>query len=653
MRTRLAQQMKSKLILAASLMSLAMTMPSWAQTIQLSDGTNTYEVDASGTITYSGTICASGCGLTAVTSTPGVISVSGTIGVFTVQTSGTELGTAPNNSFDLSTTITAVTGSPCTLQPASGANCPTLTISFSATGLQGTGPFAIGANTKFYDSTNTLSSTVGNVAYTGYASSTNVALATGTAAIVIPTTNVANGDPLILGPSSITVDEPFSMTLVEAISMEPGSTFNAGDASMGGTSVTPLTVACPSVTAASVGTSYSSLFVASGGVMPYTYSVANAGTGILGLPPGLSFSSTTGTITGTPTGAGGTYTFEGKVVDKENETATTSVCSIVVAPPQHTTGGNPPPALKVQCPSSKATVGTFYSSEIVLTGGTAPYEYAIIGSLPDGLTLTVGPNANSPKYVAGTFTSSPVYITGTPAKDAETGSFKIEVTDSEKPAVVAYSNCSGSCSLGTTVTWGGVQGYGQGQCGTSKTYTSNGKSLTVCGYDTHGNKCNLSSNSDWSDGSSALGISNWGNQNQIDTDHFVQCQLPTSHVNGATISVGTADTGWGGGWGGNATYDIYGSNTDGELGTCLKSNVNADSSFQEIPKCTSYKYINIKAHQGDCQIKSIQVNYPCNCAIDVGECSQGSKGGQPIGGGKCQIGGGHSSGGQNTGQCGW
>ena len=319
--------------------------------------------------------------------------------------------------------------------------------------------------------------------------------------------------------------------------------------------------------------------------------------------------------------------------DTLSNKASSTACVLVIGPPSQSSGGNPPPGtLKVGCPSSKATIGQPYSSQVPVSGGSGSYTFSIsTGSLPDGLTLNAKTGV----------------ISGTPQKDAETGSFKIEVVDN-KTGAIGYSSCSGSCSVGTTVTYGGVPGWGSGQCGSSKTYTSNGKPITFYGYNTNGQQCNLSSNSNW-DGTTSLGISSWGNQNQIDSGHFVQCELSTSHANGATISVGTTD------W--YATYDIYGSNEQGQLGTCLKSNVNADCSFQAIPKCTSYKYISIKAHQGNCQVKSVQVNYPCTCSIDVGQvCDQGGQGGQQgwggqQGGGQKCVGYGNSSGGQNTGQC--
>ena len=63
---------------------------------------------------------------------------------------------------------------------------------------------------------------------------------------------------------------------------------------------------------ATIGTAYSSTDHASGGTLPYTWSVS-AGS----LPPGLSLNATTGNISGTPT-TNGAYTFTLKIVDSSS-----------------------------------------------------------------------------------------------------------------------------------------------------------------------------------------------------------------------------------------------------------------------------------------------------------------------------------------------
>jgi hypothetical protein len=65
-----------------------------------------------------------------------------------------------------------------------------------------------------------------------------------------------------------------------------------------------------------------SVIVTQGGRPPYTFSLLSGS-----LPPGLSLSTSTGTITGTPTNAG-SYTFVVKVIDRMKTTQTTPSITI-------------------------------------------------------------------------------------------------------------------------------------------------------------------------------------------------------------------------------------------------------------------------------------------------------------------------------------
>jgi hypothetical protein len=313
-------------------------------------------------------------------------------------------------------------------------------------------------------------------------------------------------------------------------------------------------------------------------------------------------------------------------------------------------GGPPPSPLTVKCPSSTATVGVAYSSQITVTGGTPPYTFKVVlGSLPAGLTLNTTTGA----------------ITGIPTTAGQTGAFKIEVTDSSTPPQVAYTNCSGSCSNGTTVSYGGGGPQsGWGQKGSSSTYSSNGIPLTVYGWTTSGRPAYLYSNN--VGGNSYLGIWNNSSNNQIDSGHFVQCDF-SSHISaGAT---GGSITVTGSGW--NTTYDVYGSNTLGQIGTLIAHSVPANSWSQSgstlvIPNFGQYRYICVKpcSGSGTIQICNISCDYHCACAIDVAQSGNNQGGGQGgygggqggYGGGQGGYGGGQGGQckqGQSPGQCGW
>jgi len=151
-----------------------------------------------------------------------------------------------------------------------------------------------------------------------------------------------------------------------------------------------------------INTSYNATLFASGGVLPYTWSIISGN-----LPPGLTLNSN-GVISGTPTQSG-TYTFTIKVTDSSNPVKTaTKEFSITVneqtQPLTITTEGLP-----------DGIVGTEYSATLSASGGIPPYTWSISsGSLPNGLTLN----------------SSTGAISGTPIEQG-TYSFTVQVQDAD------------------------------------------------------------------------------------------------------------------------------------------------------------------------------------------------------------------------------
>lgn len=165
---------------------------------------------------------------------------------------------------------------------------------------------------------------------------------------------------------------------------------------------------------ATMGTSFTLTFVASGGVSPYSWKVSSGA-----LPGGLSLKSSTGTISGTPTQQG-TSNFGITVTDSNQQTAQAAF-SIVVSKSTQSSGS----ALSVTTGSvPPGTVGTAYSTTLSATGGTSPYSWrTIAGSLPSGLSLGASTGA----------------ITGTPSKQG-TSSFTVAITDSnQNTAQAAFS----------------------------------------------------------------------------------------------------------------------------------------------------------------------------------------------------------------------
>ena len=170
----------------------------------------------------------------------------------------------------------------------------------------------------------------------------------------------------------------------------------------------PPAIATTPLPAAYAGTAYSATPSESGGSSPYTWTVTPA------MPPplGLTFNSSTGVISGTPTGGGsGSFTF--KVTDAagdfSNQTLTLTV--------------NPPKVpLAITTASLPAgVIGTAYSQTLQATGGVPSYTWSS-GTLPAGLSLN----------------ASTGVISGTPGGTyTGTTTFTVTATDKQTPSPAA------------------------------------------------------------------------------------------------------------------------------------------------------------------------------------------------------------------------
>ena len=151
-----------------------------------------------------------------------------------------------------------------------------------------------------------------------------------------------------------------------------------------GTRSYTLTAVCPTIsitpTSAANGTlgiAYSQPLAASGGTAPYTGWTVTSGT----LPAGLSLSSSSGVISGTPTasnGAGVNVTV--RATDtfgcQGSQVVSIKICPVITVSP--TT-------------MSTATVGAAFSQTFTSSGGSGGYTYSVSsGSLPAWATLTSG-----------------------------------------------------------------------------------------------------------------------------------------------------------------------------------------------------------------------------------------------------------------------
>jgi hypothetical protein len=205
------------------------------------------------------------------------------------------------------------------------------------------------------------------------------------------TTGVIDGTPTVIGNPSFTVqvEDANSLTMSRDLSINIRGAVSITQASLPG---------------GQVSVPYSASLSATGGVLPYTWSVAT-GT----LPDGLALTSNpdgSATISGTPTSEG-TSMFTLQVADSESPPATGTSAPLSIAIEGFVTITN------MSLPDGNVSV--FYDTQLMATGGTPPYHWALAsGTLPPGLTLTPATGV----------------ISGTPTT---TGSYPItvQVTDSE------------------------------------------------------------------------------------------------------------------------------------------------------------------------------------------------------------------------------
>ena len=191
-----------------------------------------------------------------------------------------------------------------------------------------------------------------------------------------------------------------ALVLVAIATLEGCAGIAGASGSGGGSGGGSLAISTSSLPNGTVGTTYSASLQASGGTIPYSWKLSSGS-----LPAGLTLSSSTAAISGTPS-ATGTSSFTVTATDSGNNTATKSL-SIAIAAAKQT--------LSISTSSlAGGKVGTAYSATLTAAGGSTPYSWSISsGSLPSGLTLNASSGA----------------IAGTPSAYG-TSSFTAKVTDS-------------------------------------------------------------------------------------------------------------------------------------------------------------------------------------------------------------------------------
>ena len=227
------------------------------------------------------------------------------------------------------------------------------------------------------------------------------------AGLTLSSAGIINGTPAVVGAStfSVSVTDQATTPVTATVSF----TLNV--------TAPVLSVTTATLATGVVGTAYSTQLAASGGVMPYIWSVSS-GT----LPSGLALSAT-GLLSGVPNSPG-VFTFTAQVNDSEGTPQTANrVFTITVYS-----------ALTITSSSSlpQGAVKTAYSFTFAASGGTLPYTWSVSsGALPAGLTLSS----------AGT-------ISGTPTA-AGTNTFVVQVADKSNPQQTVSQTCTLSVVLST------------------------------------------------------------------------------------------------------------------------------------------------------------------------------------------------------------
>ena len=205
-------------------------------------------------------------------------------------------------------------------------------------------------------------------------------------------------------PTAASTATAYSVTVTDANGVTAASAvFNIGvSAAVTATQA----LASKELTASRATTSFTPV-TGGGGTAPLAYSVAPA------LPTGLTLSSSTGAVTGTPTAASAATTYTVTIADANNATASATFSLTVNSAVSAT-----------QAVASKgltATRATASFTPVTGAGGTSPLAYSVSPALPAGLTISSATGA----------------ITGTATVASAATTYTVTVTDANSATATA------------------------------------------------------------------------------------------------------------------------------------------------------------------------------------------------------------------------
>ncbi len=372
-------------------------------------------------------------GLTTQTYGPFTIAAAGGSGSYTYTATGVPSG------------LTLSSAGVLTGQPTAAVNSAFLTVKATDTVTSQTSSlgFLISVSSPVIVTPAILSAAVVNVSYSktltatgGLGSGYHFTLANGStlpAGMSLSLAGVLSGTPQVSGMTSFTVvatdsngssgQQSFPLTVYPAVTFTTSST----------------------LTPAPVGVAYNQIVAATGGLGSYTFSVANGSS----LPNWLSLNTSTGALTGTPTGPA-PYSFSLNVLDSSGSAATqtfslTAYAPLTVAPPTLPIG--------VQ--------NVYYSRTLAASGGIRGYTFSLAegsGTLPAGLQISSGGTISGVPTASGPSTFT-VMVTDS-ASNVATQQYTLQInaalTISMTTLPVATQGAAYNQMLGAT---GGVGNY--------------------------------------------------------------------------------------------------------------------------------------------------------------------------------------------------
>jgi adhesin/invasin len=338
-------------------------------------------------------------------------------------------GTLGGAALTQTTTVTVGAGAPSaatsTLAVGATSLAPTQAVAVTVVVRDAANNVITGATASDFVLDATLG-TLGSVSCaTGTCTATYTATSTGTASI---SAKIA-GSNIVASPASVAITNALTTVLAT-----PTVRF---DQDLAYTAFTPVTVA--------------------GGTMPYTYYLCGT------LPAGMSFSSTTGIISGTPTETLSTTNFVVTVVDAASEFSSKAFLLSV----------NPPLVTVQAVPSTTLAIGASYAAFVPVTasGGTGPLVFALDGGiLPAGVSFDTGNGA-----ISGT-ASAPIALTA----------FTVTVTDAIGAVSARTFTLAANGPPSAPAISGIVVGSGQLTVSFTDPASDGGSAITTYEYSTDG-----------------------------------------------------------------------------------------------------------------------------------------------------------------------